>query len=325
MSSFTIATQVVAFEDAGTTSNPTRKPIDWQYRQNMPVANPSTTPITVPALASFVIVDGVRPTAIDGSTVFSLTLSSVGPSRYRLSASGGTAPAFRTDRGLSLSGNQLTWSVLSNLSVIVTASSGAPFSTVRVGDVVFVPGPSTGDPSTVFSQMNEGYWTALSVGASAITVARLPGSLFSGITETVTPASSGQLVAYSVDGVQIGDTVELSAGFAAPALGAHVVAAVNPGWLEFVSTSPLGSESGIVPGAAGFTIYAAAKRYLRVEGDQEFVLRLNGDTGDGNRVTPILAGDPNLRGWFEKLGPVWRAQVVNRSSVPLGLIIFAAE
>lgn len=326
MANLTIATQATAYEDADTTSNPSQLPVDWKFQvTNLPVDNPSTTPFTVPAGGTFLVVDGSRPTSLDGSTVFNLRASPVVPSRYRVTNTAGAAPVFRTDRAVSVQGVSLALAANRNQAVTVVAGSSAPFTSVQVGDVVLVPGPSTGDPVTLFSQLNEGYWSVLTATGTTLTLARLPGQPFSGVTETVVPASNGQFRVFSAAGVQVGDSVDISAGFSAPARRTFVVVALAPDWFEFQSTSPLGEESGIAPGVTGMLFYAAAKRWIRIEVDQECVVRLNGDTGTTNRVVPIIAGDRRLRGWFEKFGPVWRAEVVNRASVPARMVFLAAE
>lgn len=327
MSKLTVISKMLSFEDPGVTSNPSRRPINWERSiSSIPVFNPGTKLYEVEPLSTLNIVDGQRTTNIDGTTAFSLSISPLASDRYRITHTSGTAPDFRTNRSLACSGIVLTLVVNANLSVTLTAGSGTPFSAVVAGDTVFVPGTSTGDSASPFNSLNEGYWVVLSVTSTVINMARFSDSgVFSGISETVTPSTNNQLQAFSAAGVQIGDTVEISAGFAFPAQHAYEVLAVNPEWIEIESSAPLGPQTGVIPGAAGILFYKLAIRYLRIEGDQEFVVRLNGDTGNTNRIEAIVPGDSDHAGWFEKWGTVWKLDVVNRTMSTLNLVVLTAE
>jgi hypothetical protein len=227
---------------------------------------------------------------------------------------------------LACSGILLTLVVNINLSVTVTAGSGTPFASVLAGDTVFIPGVSTGDTSGPFNTLNEGYWVVLSSTSTIIVMSRFADSgVFNGVSEPVTPSVNDQIQAFSSTGIQVGDTVEISAGFSFTAQHAYEILAVNPEWIEFVSTTPLGQQVGIMPGAAGMVFYKLAIRYLRIEGDQEFVIRLNADTGNSNRIEAIIPGDPDHAGWFEKWGTVWKLDIVNRTLSTLNLVILSAE
>jgi hypothetical protein len=100
---------------------------------------------------------------------------------------------------------------------------------------------------------------------------------------------------------------------------------VTAKWFEVVSTSPVPLEAGKIPGASGMVFYSNGKSYVRVEVDQEAVVRLNGDTSDFCWVSPQQAGDPEQVGWFEKYGPVWQLDVANKSSQVLNVSTFSAE
>lgn len=326
MSTLTITTQALAFEDASATSNPAQRPINWKRSiTGLTVYNPSTELHPIDPLGSKTVIDGARTTLMDGTTEFSLELSDLDPTRYRITNTGGTAPAFRTARTVTANGVELTLTVLANQSMTVAAAAGTPFSNVQVGDVFFLPGVSTGDGASPFNTLNLGEWTVLAASGAQLTVARPTGTLFEGVSEVVTPTSNAQVQAYSSAGVQVGDTVDLSDGFATTSLRAYEILAVNPAYIEILSTVALGAETGIVPGAAGMVIYTAAKRFLQVEVDQECVVRVNGDSSDFNKVTPWIAGEGGLPGTFLVTGPVWRLVLVNRTNVPLNAAVLSAE
>lgn len=324
MSTLTIVSHTVGYDDEDALSNPTRKPIDYRLQiLSIPVNNPSTQDLTVGPLSTKTVFDGTVATAIDNTTVFDLSPSLVDATLYRLTNSGGTAPAFRTDRALTLSGIALTLTLNPNLSLTVTAS-GSHFGSVVAGDVVFIPGIPTGDIATVFNSLNVGYWNVLVASAGSITLARPNNEVFSGISEVVTPASNTQFQAFSSAGVQSGDTVELSAGFAATAFRAYTITEVNPKWIEFASTTPLGSQASITPTTSGIAIYNAAKRYIQLHSDQETVIRVNGDTSNIQKISPWLAGGM-LVGEYRKTGTVYKLVAVNLSSTSAKLVVISAE
>lgn len=326
MSALTFIYSALAFDDEEATSNPTQTPINWsKAMKNLEFEHPSTQEFPVDPGSTFTLFNGTRSTLIDGTTQFSIALSSLEPTRYRVTYTSGTLPGFRTDRALVVATISLALVVNANQSVTVTAGTGTPFSAIQVGDNIFIPGASTGDAASPFNALNEGYWTVLSAAGSVITISRFAGEVFSGFTETVVPSLDIQFQAFSTAGVQVGDTVQISAGFATSAQHAYEVVAVNSKWFEFESTAPLGPQTGIVPTASGLSFYTSAKRFIAVECNQEAVLRFNGDTSDFNRVDPTVPGDRNFPGLLIKFGPVWRLDVVNKSSAVAKVVVLSAE
>jgi hypothetical protein len=326
-SALTFALQVLAYNDESRTSNPRKKPIEWGVSMaNMPFENAGTFPTFVlPPGASWTAIDGSRSLAVDNTTAFSLAASSLSPVRYRLAHTGGTAPGFRTDRALVLDTIVLTLTVNSNQTVTLAAGSGTPFTAVQVGDTVYIPGVSTGDPAGQFNPMNEGFWRVLVAAGAQLTVARTPGDVFSAVTETITVSGNTALRAYSSAGVQAGDTLYLSAGVASSAFGSYEILAATAYWLEFQSTLPLGQQTGLTPNAAGIAIYTSAKRFLMVETDQDVVVQLNGSTDMTNIVSPVLPGQPRFAGQYIKFGPAWKVVLINLSSIPANVTVAAAE
>jgi len=326
MSILSIVSQVTAFDDASSGNQPTKRLMDWRRSLlQLPVTDPKSEKITLDPLASLVVFDGTRSTSIDGTSAFALTTSSLSATRYRITNSAGTAPALRTARSVTLSGLNVTITVNLNLSVTITVSAGTPFGAVQVGDVVFLPGVSTGDPASPFNNLNLGYWTVLTASSASITVARADGTVFEGLTETVAVVSNTSLQAYSIAGVQVGDTVALSAGFATPALRSFSVQAINPSWFEFVSTTPLGAQTGIIPGVSGVAFYTNAKRFVYVESDQEVSVRCNGDVGNFNVLTPWVSGDEEKVGMFQRAGTSFKLELVNKSSTKARIFVASAE
>ncbi len=316
----------LAYADVGVTSNPMRKYADWAVQRSYKVANPKTEPYTVDPGATLTVFNGSRTMATDGTTQFTLTLSPLASTRYRFTFSAGTDPVLRTARALALATKTVTVTVNNNLTVTMASLVG-DWTAVQVGDTVFIPGTTTGDAAAPFNPLNVGYWTVIAVAGdgSSVQLARPTGTSFIGYAEAVVVASNAQVLAYSAAGVQVGDKVRISAGFVAPVLGTYQVIAVTDKWFEITATAPLPTGVSALPGASGIQFFASAKRYMRVEGDQSFVLRGNGDVGSLNQVDPWAPADAEQTGWDEKCGPVWSAVIVNLSSTQLNLIVISAE
>ena len=315
-----LVSQIVAFSDPSPNANPFLRYVDWKRNQlNVPVVNPSAQSIILMPNETRAIFSGTRSTAIDGSTTFTISQSPLDPSRYRFTGIAGTQPAFRVNRGLALSGVLLTLTANINGTLTMSAGMASPFGSVLASDIVFIPGPSTGDVTDGFNAANEGVWIVLSGTASSLTLVR--SGDFSGMTEIVTPRDNATL-AFGSSGVQVGDTVDISMVFSTAALKSFEVVMVTPSWFEVMSTSPLANESA-APTAAGMIFYSFCKRYLRVESDQDACVQVNGDTStSAGRISALQVGGV---GEFEKIGPIWSLTLVNRASVPANVVIISAE
>ncbi len=326
MSSLTFLLQVLGYDDVPPTNNPTSRPIDYGMTQaNIDVDNPETRSYDIDPGATITVVDGIRTTSLANDTELDLTLSPAEPTTYRITWTGGTNPVFRTDRGADCSGIALTLELQTNLTLKVTAASGTPFASVVVGDDVFVPGAKTGDPAGPFNSLNEGFLEVVTRSNTILVLKRDPDEVFEGISEIVTPAAAYDFQVFSSTGVQIGDTADVSAGFATSAQRAFDISAVTPTWFEFRSPGPLGEEAGVIPGTSGLVIYTSRKRFVGIRSNQEIVVRYNGDTGNTNRVDPLLAGSPGFEGSDHKFGTVWKLEIYNRSSVRATVRVATAE
>lgn len=316
----------LAHGDTVSSSSPSLRFVDWKRTlRGIPIQNPRSERLTIPTGAEVVVFDGTRSTSIDGTTAFNLTASTLSPDTYRLTHVGGTAPAFRVARSLNLTAIALTLTAQTNGSLLVAAASGTPFTVLQVGDEVFIPGMLTGDGSTPFNGINQGLWVVLGQNGNSVTLARQAGQCFQGLSEVVTPTAAGQFTAFGATGVQVGDKLDVSGGFATPVQKMFEVVTVTSSWVEIRSSEPLALESGVVPGASSLRFFSAAKRFIRVEVDQEATIRLNGDTGSSVRVSPWMAGDPEQVGEFTKVGPTWALSILNRSAQPLRATLISAE
>jgi hypothetical protein len=317
---------ILAYADIGATSNPTKKYVDWGVRRSYPVGNPKSVPYTIDPGGTLTLFSGTRSLSVDNTTNFSLALSTLAADRYRFTFTSGADPVLRTARALTLATRTVVVTVNANLTATMATQAG-DWTAVQVGDTVFLPDTTTGDSASPFNPLNTGYWVVIAVAGdgSSVQLARPSGTGFIAYSESVAVSSNPQVLAFSAAGVQVSDKVRISAGFVAPVLGTYQIVAVTSKWFEIVSTKPLPTGVSAAPTATGIQIYTQAKRYARVEGDQSFVLRWNGDTSNLNQVDPWAAADADQTGWDEKVGPCWSAIVVNLSSAPLNLLFISAE
>lgn len=320
------STSLVIYDDNGVSNAPLHRFIDWRKSiLNVIVNKPLNRQYTIPSNSIQSIFNGVRTTSIDGTTAFDIILNPINNSTYRIVHVSGTAPLFRTDRLLTLSGSTITVAVNNNATVTFTISVGS-FSAVQIGDIVFIPTTLTGDSISPFNILNGGYWVVLARTTTVLTLSRLSGQGFSGVAEAIVLTSNAQLQAFSSSGIQIGDTLEISSGFSVITQKSFIISSVTASRVEFVSTESLPLESGILPGVSGMIFYNDAKRFVRIEVDQEAVVRFNGDISNNVRLSPRVASDKDGIAFLEKWGVTWSLEVVNRSrSNTMVVTVISAE
>lgn len=333
MPKLNIVSSIQAYADSTQTASPLLQLVNWTKKLlNISVTRPSSRQYFLDPNQTLTIFDGQRSTAIDGTTAFTVTLSPLSSSRYRITNSAGTAPAFRTARALSLSGIAVTFAIVANGTVEVSVTPANTFVNVQVGDQVWIPGVTTGDATGPFNQANEGLWSVLAVSAISgqaarkLTLKRLNTSDPEGSSETVTPPLDTDFIAFSAAGVQPDDHVEFaSSNWSQTLRSSFLVDRVTPTWFEIISTESLPLDVGVLPSSTGLIFYNDSKRFVRVEADQEAAIRFNGDSGSLVRISPLSPADPDAAGWIEKFGPTWSLAVVNRTPYQMTLTVIACE
>lgn len=324
-STLKLTAQVLAFVDEGTgVSNPQQTHVNWAHRPgNIDVSNAAQVPVTIPAGQSVTVFDGTRTLTVDGTTEFDIALVDGEWDLYRLSHVAGTSPGFRTDRGLDLTGDQV--SVVVNANGTATFVSAAnPWGAVQVGDTVWIPGTDE-LPAQPFHIGNQGFWVVIAAAAGQLVMTRGDENFMAANESNITVVSADDFQAFTSSGVQIGDKLELLAGFVPSSRRTFVVTAVTPDFIEFASTLAIPPEEGIIPTAAGISVYTAAKRFLWLELDQEATVRVNGDAGSTQRVTPWVAADQRAMGVYARTGPTWKLIVVNLSTSTLHGLAISVE
>lgn len=321
--------KLIAFGDRTVNSNPRLRAVDWERdNSGLSVKDPTSKGFEIPVGSSKVIFDGARSTSTDGTTQFSISLLTNTTSSYRITHTSGTNPVFRTGRNLTLNACTVTFAIQPNniVTLSVPGLSPSDFTNVQANDIIFVPSITTGDSANVINTLNSGYWQVLSkTNAQTLSIARPTGTVFEGVSETVTLTSNSQMRAFNQSGVQIGDSVIVSSGFSVAAQQTFTVSSVTDSFIEFTSTLPLPNETAIVPGASGLSFYTENKRILYIEADQECVIQLNNSTDESVQVNPIEAGNASRPGMFMKTGSVFSLNVINKSGSTLNLLVITAK
>jgi hypothetical protein len=326
MAYLNITSRALAYEDPNASNNPQLRPFDWTRQLlGVPVDNPGSFPYTIQPLTTQAVFNGTRTLTYDGTTQFALSAVVNQVGRYRLAYTGtGTAPGFRTARTVASTGGTITVTPQITSSVVFTSSLGAVFGSVTAGDIVYIPGVSTGD-SSVFDPMNEGYWSVLLATSTAITAVRMPGTVFSVKGQTVSITNNSQFQAFSSSGVQVDDVVVLNTSFPISVLNSYEIVSVTAGNVEFLSGQILPSIATIVPGVSSVVVYSDAKNYLGIESNQNIGLFINGSVTQ-IPIIPLLPGDPDKIGFLQMLGTtIYSLSIINNSTQLATVRISSAE
>jgi hypothetical protein len=311
MSTLNLLHSMVAYNDStgGTiNNNPKFRVADWNRQYfGLDVENCQSQNLILGPNVSVTLYDGSRITTIDGTTTFSLTNTT--GSTYRISYSTGTVPGFRTARSINTS-DTTTFNVsINNNSVVSISQSAGPavnFSSVQVGDIVYISSTS------LFSSSNQGYFPIIAKGSNYIQIQNASAGAESNISLSTNYATDFQI--YSSSGVQVGDTAAISSGFSPVTLGSYQVTAVAPSFFEFMSSDPLPLETSITTTASGLNFYSNAKFITYIETDQRCYIRFDSDSTNVATIEPF-ASDDGVMSMFIKTGYNYKAVLTNRSSV----------
>lgn len=325
MSIYNFSLCLTAFDAPGTGLQ--RKPIDWRRSLlGINCLSPQSPTYRIPPSTTQAIFSGVRSTSFDDDTQLTLTLSPLASNRYRFTWTAGTAPVFRTDRALTPNGHVLTVALAANGTITVTSGTSGEFTSVQVGDSIWVPGLTTGDSSNVFDEMNVGLWVVLGkTGSTVLNLSRPTGTSFQAIAEAVTVTNNAQFQAFGSTGVQVGDKVNITSGFATPVLQIYTIDVVNSKWFEVLATGALPVNQVGVPTTDGLQFYTSAKKFVYIEVDQEAIVRFNGDVSNLGQLSPLAPGDKNGVGIECRNGPVWQLDIVNRSTETMEVLVASVE
>ncbi len=81
----------------------------------------------------------------------------------------------------------------------------------------------------------------------------------------------------------------------------------------------------MLPTLSGLQVYNNAKRWIRIEADQEAVVKVNGDTTTTQKVLPWVAGDVNGTGEYTRAGTTFSLSILNLSLVAATVSVVSVE
>ena len=315
----------IAFADTTISNNPQIRNWDLGFKLlGQPVDNPRSENFNISPGTSKNVFDGSRSTALDGTSAFDISQPYPAyPGTYRFTNSGGTNPAFRTNRLLGADVTTQITVTVNGPIMTLTQSGGTAINTssVAIGDILNI-GPGAG-----LSFPNQGQWTIIAKTSTSLTVQNL-----NGVAETAIILDPTQFIAFSNGGnnsnqTQIGDKVIIGAGFSQVTCGTYIISNITPSYFEIATSYPNGLpiESGVIPGVAGLVFYGAAKQFVLVAAQQKCSVQVNADSSDNNLVEPVEIDNPERPGLFIKQGTVYSLTIHNLSLETLSVIVATAE
>jgi hypothetical protein len=280
----------------------------------MEVNYPDSKGDTLAPGESKTIFSGSVGTSADATTQYGISLKAGTSNTYRITHSAGTAPAFRTVRTSGASATTEV-SVTKNAKLLIfTSTGGTAFSLISGGVVV-------GDQvriGTAFNAANQGVYTIIARSATSFTVENELGIAEASIILGSDFATDVNI--YSATGVQIGDKLEIIAGFSSVTFNTYDITDVSHNYIEFYSLDSLPTETAIVNSPTVFTIYRDAISFLYMESDKQIDITLNGST-TANKIVPITLGTTIMPGIFMNSSLI-KSLVVENNSLETASIFY---
>jgi hypothetical protein len=310
MAKLNLLTSIQVYKDSSPTNNPLQSTANWTNSQiGVEVSEPETKNLKIQPQQSEVLFSGVVPTDANNTTLYSIQ-KKVGVSNiYILSAVGGTLPNFRQNRGVNANNTtQITISKSGALMTLTHSGGTAPnFSNLQFGDIL--------ELGNSFDVLNRGKFKILSYTSNTVTVEN-----YAGVVEVVTLANGNDLIAYSANGVQVGQKVKIGANFAGYTRGVYEITDVGPNHLEFNSAKGIPAESNVL---ASIVVYKNSKSFLYIEYDKVCSLTINGVERSG--LKPLSVGAKKAAGFVLEVSDMYSAEIKNESTDVMNVLLISAE
>lgn len=302
MSKLNFLVYLQTYSDVSASNNPSLSNFKWAREiTGIPASNPISEAFSLAPGESKTIFSGVRSLLVDGTTEFSLQLKPLSSSTYRLLATAGQAPGFRTARTTSADATTEVTAAVNGPIVTFSSTGGTAFdfSSVQVGDFVRI-----GDQ---FNTLNQGKFKILAKTATSFTIENYTGVNEGPIVLGATFAD--QIRIYSASGVQEGDTIVIKSGFSSVTFGSYKVTDVTDNYVEFYSTAVLPQETDII--SADLAIYSQAKNLVYLESNQKATVEINGTQMAA--MEPFIINNSKQPGVFMLKASVYSFTVTNNS------------
>jgi hypothetical protein len=302
MSKLNFLVYLNTYSDPSASNNPSLSNFKWAREiTGIPASNPISEAFSLAPGETKTIFSGSRTLTVDGTTNFSISLKPLSSSTYKLLATSGTAPGFKTARSTGADATTQVTAVVNGPIVTFSSTGGTAFNlaAVQVGDLVRI--------GNLFNILNQGEYKILAKTATSFTVENQVAVNEGPIT--LAAGFADQVRMYSSAGVQIGDTVVIKSGFSSVTFGSYKITDLTDNYIEFYSTAVLPAETGIV--SADLAVYSAAKNLVYLESDQKCTATINGV--QMATMEPFIINDSRQPGVFMLKATVYSFAVTNNS------------
>jgi hypothetical protein len=303
------------YADTTPSNNPNLNLFKWSRDlQSLSVAKAKSEQLCLAPGESRSLFNGTRTLLQDNTTEYELSLKPASSNTYVLKHVGGTAPQFRTLRSTGTDATTEV-SVTKNGNVLTFESTGGtPFDLITGGAVV-------GDEVKIgagFAVSNQGTFKLLSRTAVSFSVENPSGAAEGPITLGVDFENVIRI--FSSSGVQVKDTLVISAGFSPVSQNSYEITAVTDSEIEFYSTYSLPEETVVTD---DITVYSQAKKLIYIESDGKAAILVNGAAQ--GKIEPIISNGEAKPGMLLKTETVWSLQITNDSINTVNLFFASVE
>lgn len=314
MSKLNFLVSLNTYSDPNASNAPSLNNFKWTRDiGGIPVSNPISSELSLAPGESKILFSGSRTLLSDNTTNYSLTLKPLSSNTYKLAATSGTMPNFRTPRSIGADATTQVSVTRNGPLAIFTSTGGTPFNlaTVQIGDLVRI--------GSLFNQLSQGEYKILAKTSTSFTIENQLASSEGPIT--LGAGYTSQIQIYSSSGVQIDDTLIISGGFSLVTQGSYKITSVTANYLEFYSTEALPIESNIQTTA--INVYSSAKSLVYIECNQKATVIVNGN--QSMNIEPFVVNDSSKPGIFMVNSTVYSLEVQNNSLNPAEVFLATVE
>lgn len=319
MNKLNLLVHLNGYQDQNASNNPSHNNFKWNRDiQGININEPTSKSMTLAAGQSASLFSGAVASSADGTTTWDIALKAGTTQTYVISRNAGTAPAFRAARTTGADATtQVT--ITKNATLMTLTSTGGTALDLIVGGVI------VGDDIRIgvaFNVLNQGKFKVLARTATSVTVENPAGTAEGPIT--LGASFADQISVCSAAGVQVGDKVDIVAGFSSVSFGTYEITDATPNAIEIYSIEALPTESGVSNSPAAILIYSQAKAFVYIESDQKLEIKIDA-SAQPNTLEPMRAGTSGVPGVFMSSSSMKSLEVTNKSLETATIFYVTAE
>lgn len=317
MNKMNLLVHLNGYQDLNESNNPSYNNFKWNRDvQGINISEPTSKSMSLPSGQSTILFSGSVAISADNTTTWNIALKAGTTQTYVLSKASGTSPVFRTAR---TNGADATTeiTITKNATLLTfTSTAGTALNLivggVQVGDEVRIP--------SQFSPLNQGKFKILARTATSFTIENDGGQAEGPI---VLGASFADLSIFSATGVQVGDKVDIKAGFSSVSFGTYEITDVSPESIEIYSGTALPTENGVSNSPTAILIYNNAKSFVYIESDKSLEIEI--DSSTVNKIEPMSVGSSLTPGVFMSSASMKSITITNKSMETATIFYVTAE